>query len=233
MRVLGWNIRRGGRARSDRIVAAIAAHAPDVIVLCEYQESGSAQIIESLRSSGWPHLLVTTQGARQGGIAVLSGSPLVARPRPVALRDLERHYLAVSVPDHGFELRAIYGPLGRDVHRQYWDGLLASLRAESSNAVLVLGDFNSGSPKHDSTNPAAFSGEFFDRLPAIGFTDLWRARHGEDARAHTWQGSRHPYRLDHAFASASLAARMGGCAYSHGERRAAISDHSILLVDIA
>jgi exodeoxyribonuclease-3 len=233
VRVLAWNILRGGRARSDRIVAAIRAHAPDVIVLSEYQAVGSARIIESLRASEWPHLVATSQSSREGGLAVLSATSLEARARPRALRDLARHYLAVRVPAHDLEVRAIYGPLRRAVNERYWAGLLSSLRSARSGHVLVVGDFNSGSPRNDSTSTGVFSGKFFDRLPAMGFTDLWRARRGEDAREHSWEGAKHPYRLDHAFGSAAIAARVSDCAYSHAERGAAVSDHSILLVDLA
>jgi len=232
MRVLAWNILRGGRARSDRIVAAIRAHAPEVIVLSEYQAVGSARIIESLRASGWPHLVATSQSSREGGLAVLSATSLEVRARPRALRDLARHYLAVRVPAHDIEVRAIYGPLHRAVHGRYWSGLLSSLRSARSGQVLVVGDFNSGSSTNDTTSTGMLSGKFFDQLPTMGFTDLWRAKRGEDAREHTWEGSKHPYRLDHAFGTSSLAARVSDCVYSHEERSAALSDHSILLVDI-
>jgi endonuclease/exonuclease/phosphatase family metal-dependent hydrolase len=231
--VLAWNILRGGRGRSERIVDAIRGHAPEVVVLSEYQATGSAKIIESLIASGWSHLVTTSQSSREGGLAVLSATPIEPRARPRALRDLERHYLSVRVPAHDLELRAIYGPLHRAVFRRYWSGLLSSLRAARSGQVLAVGDFNSGSPRNDSPSTGVFSGTFFDRLPAIGFTDLWRAKRGEDAREHTWEGAKHPYRLDHAFGSASIAARVSDCAYSHEERSEAVSDHSILLVDLA
>ena len=232
MRVLAWNILRGGRARTAQIVEAICTHAPEVIVLSEYQAAGSTSIIEALQGNGWPHFIGTTQQKRQGGLAVLSSSLLEARPRPAGLKGFERHYLGVSLPESGLEVRAIYGPLDRMTHGQYWTELLKVLQAESANEVLVVGDFNSGSPNFDAPIAGVFSGKFFDQLPAMGFTDLWRAKSGVDAREHTWQGSKNPYRLDHAFGSASLASRVRACAYSHDERTAAISDHSILLVDI-
>lgn len=40
------------------------------------------------------------------------------------------------------------------------------------------------------------------------------------------------FRLDHAFATPSLAPRIS-CRYSHVEREAGISDHSIMIVEIA
>jgi len=40
------------------------------------------------------------------------------------------------------------------------------------------------------------------------------------------------FRLDHAFATPSLLPRVPGCRYSHREREAGISDHSIVVVEI-
>jgi exodeoxyribonuclease-3 len=40
------------------------------------------------------------------------------------------------------------------------------------------------------------------------------------------------FRIDHAFLSATLAARVGSIRYSHDERLAGISDHSPLILDL-
>ena len=39
------------------------------------------------------------------------------------------------------------------------------------------------------------------------------------------------FRLDHAFVTPALLPSVGRCWYSHGEREAGISDHSILMVE--
>jgi exodeoxyribonuclease-3 len=41
------------------------------------------------------------------------------------------------------------------------------------------------------------------------------------------------FRLDHAFATPSLVPRITTCRYSHVVREAEISDHSIMIVEIA
>ena len=41
------------------------------------------------------------------------------------------------------------------------------------------------------------------------------------------------YRLDHAFCTPPLAERLVACRYSHAEREAGVSDHSVMLIDLA
>jgi exonuclease III len=71
-----------------------------------------------------------------------------------------------------------------------------------------------------------------DRMDAIGFRDLWRHRY-PDGREFTWYSHRgNGFRIDHAFLSPSLANRAGAVRYSHEERLAGLSDHSVLLLDL-
>ena len=81
--------------------------------------------------------------------------------------------------------------------------------------------------------------EHFVRLTdELGWTDLWRASNGAETE-YTWYSKRkggtdrNGFRVDHAFASPALRRRVVSCQYSHEERSAGVSDHSILLVEIA
>jgi len=40
------------------------------------------------------------------------------------------------------------------------------------------------------------------------------------------------FRLDHAFATPSLSPRITSCRYSHAERDAGVSDHSMLILEV-
>ena len=73
---------------------------------------------------------------------------------------------------------------------------------------------------------------FMDRVEAIGFRDLWRHRY-PDGREYSWYSHRgNGFRIDHAFLSPGLAARAGAMRYSHEERLAGLSDHSVLLLEL-
>jgi exodeoxyribonuclease-3 len=68
--------------------------------------------------------------------------------------------------------------------------------------------------------------------------DLWRREHGE-RREHTWFSSPgrtragRGFRIDHAFASRSVAERVTSCRYDHEVRERGWSDHSLLVMDLA
>ncbi len=232
MKVLAWNVRWGGQDRAARIVDAIADHAPAVVVLSEYQPLGSAPILAALHAKGWSHSVANAPPPRRGGLAIMSRSPIHLSARSHGLTAFARHYLAAFLPEYGVELRAVYGPLHNDPHDQFWTEVLADLRSEADRDVLLIGDFNSGASLADSPVSNVFCAHHFAQLPDAGYIDLWRAHAGIDAKEHTWQGPKNPYRLDHAFGSASLRSRTSACSYSHEERLSGISDHSILTVEI-
>jgi exonuclease III len=66
---------------------------------------------------------------------------------------------------------------------------------------------------------------------------MWR-HHNPDTTECTWYskfkgGVRgNGFRLDHAFATLSLRPRVTACRYSHVERDAGVTDHSMVIVEI-
>jgi exonuclease III len=98
--------------------------------------------------------------------------------------------------------------------------------------VCVLHIMAAGSSK---THP--LNAEQFGNLSALGWTDVWR-HHNPGATEWTWYstlkgGARgNGFRLDHCFATPSLLPRLTSCRYSHAERDAGISDHSIAIVEV-
>jgi len=96
---------------------------------------------------------------------------------------------------------------------------------------LLVGDFNTGIGSQDGPS-TSFGG--MDRLMALqncGFTDEWRWFHG-NRMGHTWSRHGKAWRIDHALASPGLLPRIRSCRYSHQERIDAVSDHSIVIIEI-
>jgi exodeoxyribonuclease III len=63
--------------------------------------------------------------------------------------------------------------------------------------------------------------------------EAWRTLNG-DQREYSWISNRHHgFRIDHAFPSPALLPRLIGAKYSHTERQQKISDHSLLIVELA
>jgi len=109
---------------------------------------------------------------------------------------------------------------------------VSAFAARSAGDALAIGDFNTCRAYVDEPGAIDVMAHFMDSMDAIGFCDLWRHRY-PDGREFTWYSHRgNGFRIDHAFLSPSLAARAGVIRYSHEERLAGLSDHSVLLLDL-
>ena len=114
----------------------------------------------------------------------------------------------------------------------YWEALLVSLTARTSHRALAIGDFNTCRAFLDEPGETDRCAHFLDRVNAAGFRDVWR--HRNPARVEpTWFSHRkNGFRIDHAFFSPPLARRTGAVRYSHDERVAGLSDHSLMIVEV-
>lgn len=237
IRVVSWNIRHGGGRRLGAIFDALAGHVPDIIVLTEFRSGPTAPLLERLAAAGWPHTVTSDPPPRRNGVAVLSRELLVAR-RPPRSMPSDRW---VEVPAFGFVLAAVYVPVrGRDPSKKdaYWRGLLEAAAMRRQTSFLFIGDWNTGAPVGDAEPEGrGFSCcEHFDAMSEHGFVDAWRLLHPHQ-RAFSWYSRRggadlHGSCIDHAFVSRPLRDRLVSCEYSDVERRAAVSDHAALLLDL-
>ncbi len=72
----------------------------------------------------------------------------------------------------------MYAPLHREPYPEFWEAVLASVTSEADQRVLVIGDFNAGQSLVDSPATDVLASHYFCRLPACGYTDLWRHGRG-------------------------------------------------------
>jgi exodeoxyribonuclease III len=230
------NIRQGGGRRLGAICDAIIGHAPDVIILTEYRSTPGEPLLSRLADVAWPHFATCEPPPRENGIAVLAREPLVRRP-PI----LPDRWVEVELPVQGFTLAAVHVPVrGRDVRRKdaYWRRLLEYPSLRRSTPFLFAGDWNTGAPLGDAEPEGrGFSCcEHFAAMSEHGFVDAWRRLH-PDGRAYSWYSRRkgrelNGFRIDHAFLSEPLSIRLLACDYSDDERRAGVSDHAPLLLEL-
>ena len=134
-------------------------------------------------------------------------------------------------------LAAVYGPAEGPSIAAFWHAAATWLTCRATCPFIMLGDFNAGASGIDAEDYRFMAGGAFAELAGLGFVDLWRREHG-DTREHTWfsrAGSARPgrgFRIDHAFASPTLAERVISCRYDHDVRERGWSDHSLLIVDL-
>jgi exonuclease III len=230
LRLLAWNIRHGGGARLPAIVQALARHEADILIISEYRGGDSANRLRAaLAGLGYRHMTALTPPPGRNGVLIAArrafrenGAVSTAVPEP---------YRMVRVEVAGLFLCGIYMP-NLLAKVPYWQALIAALAADSGNAALAIGDFNTCRAYVDEPGAIDATAHFMDKVEAIGFCDLWRRRYPE-GREFSWYSSRgNGFRIDHAFLSPALAAQAGAVRYSHEERLAGLSDHSPLILDL-
>jgi len=230
MRLLAWNIRQGGGSRLLRIADALKRHDADIVVLSEYRGGPSApRLVAALHALGYRHATTLVPPPGRNGVLVAARHPF--REHGAVEVGLPEPYRMVSVDFATFRLLGIYMP-NLLAKIPYWEALIAALSPPSANRALAIGDFNTCRAYLDEVGAIDATAHYMDVIEQIGFRDLWRHRY-PDRREYSWFSTRNNgFRIDHAFLSQELAACAGTVHYSHEERIAGLSDHSLLILEL-
>ena len=246
MRLLAWNIQHGGGTRISRIVEEVSAYDPDVIAITEFRSMPGASLVTALRRKGLPNVETTNPTGNQNGIAVFSRTTIrPIRPCPAPPESLVR-WLDIDLPEYGLGIGVLHvmaaGSSARHplnvAKARFWDAMLLAAKARMQMPFLLVGDWNTGLHRLDETGKTFVCADHFGKLSTLGWTDMWRF-HNPGVTEWTWYsklkgGVRgNGFRLDHAFATPSLMKRITSCRYAHPPREARISDHSLLIMELA
>lgn len=232
MRLLTWNILHGGGPRRvPEIVLTLLEHDADVIALSEYRASMGGQIRAILAQHGWAHQLCTDPPPRTNGLLLASRFPIEriqTSPPPSPQR-----FLAAQTG--GLDVVVVHIPEERHSTRKpaAWRHLLGQARALRDRDTVVIGDYNTGRHRLDEAGSTFTCTALLGKLATMGYVDAWRSLNPV-AQEFTWfshEGG--GFRIDHAYLSPSLAGRLLGARYSHVERKARLSDHSVLTVELS
>jgi exonuclease III len=230
MRILSWNIRHGGGRRLPVVLDSIARHAPDVVVLCEYRRTTGPALRAALARLGYRFASATEPSERRNGVLIASRTPV--RGARVLSHWVEEPYRMVRAEvAGGLRLVAVYMPnLLRKV--PYWEAVLRAAGRFRGRDTLFVGDFNTTRHFVDEAGDCCRTSQYMDRIESAGFIDAWRARNpaGREFSWYSYRGN--GFRLDHAFCSADLFAKVRDVYYSHDERARGVSDHSAIVMDL-
>ncbi len=237
MRLLTWNLQHGvGARRMPHLALALLEHAPDLVVLTEWRRAVGGQIAGVLADHGLTQQASSEPRERQNGILVAARTPLRVEPAPASIE--HRLWLDLCLPEAGIWVTGVHVPCSGDERQEARRvRVLAALaelgRARAGLDHAILGDLNLGRHGIDEAG-ATFTGTaFLGRLATLGYVDAWR-RMNPDGREYSWHDHDGAgFRIDHALLSPGLAPRLRSARYSHGERELGLSDHSVLVVDLA
>lgn len=246
MRLVSWNIQQGGGVRIPRIIDALVSHDPDVIALSEFRKTPGTPLCAALTTRCWRYIESTNPAESDNGLCVLSRTPMVCtRPSPAPPENSTR-WLDVNFPDHSFGIGVLHilcavaklkdGVPG-EAKTRFWNAVLEAAEARLHGPFLFIGDFNTGAHRLDEVGRTFVCAAHFAKLSALGWTDMWRHLNSGETEW-TWYsklkgGARgNGFRIDHSFATPNLRSRITSCRYSHTEREAGMSDHSMLIVEL-
>jgi exodeoxyribonuclease-3 len=230
-----WNI-NSVRLREALVRRLLDEAAPDVLCLQETKAPAEKVPLEGFAAMGWRHAVVRGDKG-YNGVAILSRVPIEdAGQRHFCGRGDSRH-VAARLAD-GTLIHNLYVPAGGDVpdreanpkfgHKlDFLEELRAWFAAERPHRAILVGDLNIAPREDDVWNhrqllkvvshtPVEVEG--LGAVQAAGhWTDVTRADIPE-GRLYSWWSYRSPdwdaadkgRRLDHIWASADLAPRMGG-----------------------
>lgn len=234
MRVVTYNIWNGGEERLDDIAAVVAGADPDAVALVEATSRANAG--ELARSLGMELIF----GEANLGFHVAWLSRLAMRSarnhRPALLA---KTLTEIEVESDGGPVRLFATHLAsRHDPRppaEEVPAVLDVLRSAGDAPHLLVGDFNAltvGDPVGEPPPGVEKRGEAVEGVPRLaigplleaGYVDCYRALH-PDEPGYTYLAWAPWLRLDYAFASPALAARLVECDVVGGDLAARASDH--------
>lgn len=229
-RLICWNIRHGGGRRVPQLVTALRQHAPDIVVLTEFRNNENGAVLRAaIADIGLVHQLAGEAEPRENTLLVAARDPF-ERLDATDLAESDRaRCILLQVGD--LHLGAFYFPQ-RDAKASLFEFILRRTPELVAKDALLVGDLNTGKHHLDEDGATFVVPYYLDRLEAAGWTDAWRHHH-PGGREYTWYSTQgNGFRIDHAFASPSMLPKIAKVEYSHDERLAGASDHSVLVVEV-
>jgi exonuclease III len=241
MRLITSNIRSGGsQARTPALGEMLLGFKPDVLVITEFRLNRVGDgLVKQLTSAGLEHCAFTSDTR---GVLIAARQPFEATTNPGNFELYGDGILRARFDS--FDLLGVYMPQKEKMF-QYFDYLIQRAESTPTQAVIAMGDFNTGRNDIDIEQNRRkqrrvnryFAAQHFLELETH-WTEAWRYIHPEGdeyswyARLHR-QGGTNGWRLDHCFVSGVLRDAVHDSFYVHEARLAGLTDHSALVVDIA
>lgn len=254
MRIVTWNV-NSVRARHDRLLAFLERQKPDVVCLQELKVEEAKYPLAEIEAAGYASAVHSQK--TYNGVAILSRRPIEAVTKGLDDGVEDPQARLVSAVISGVRVVSVYVPNGGEMGSDKWQYKLAWLRrmrawlernASPAQPLALCGDFNVAPEAIDCHDPSAWEGEVLfhpeargalSHVTSWGLIDTFRAKHPDESGLFSWWDYRmlgfpknKGLRIDHVFATESLAARCTGSFIDRDERKGeAPSDHAPVVSD--
>ncbi len=256
MKLVTWNV-NSIRARQERALGWLAANSPDVVCLQETKVEDSGFPFEALTAAGYH---AVTLGQRSyNGVAILSREPVEDVLRGFDDGEPEEQARVIAATLRGVRIVGVYVPngqaLGSDkyVYKLAWFERLGRYIAKHSAGgvpLVLCGDMNVAPEDRDVHDPKLWRGKVHCSEPERAamakvltcgeMVDAFRI-HNQEAGHYSWWDYRGialfrnlGLRIDHIFATPSLAPRITECTIDREARKGdGASDHAPVIATIS
>jgi exodeoxyribonuclease III len=246
MRVITWNV-AGRVTRHAEQAEAVAAVAPDVVALQEVTAKTAPWWREALAAAGLAHCAGTrAEPPRRLGVLTAAREPLRELPKPDDLPWPER-VLCTALGE--LEIVNVHSPISPSpgLAKVLTHEVMAAYLGGRAAPAILCGDLNTPRRELPDGELLTFAHDSKGRLREergerwnqaeralvrdLGWVDAYRVLHGYGQRSASWTYAhdRGGYRLDHVLLN-GLTPR--AAEYVHDWRRAGLSDHSALVVEL-
>lgn len=225
MKILSWNIRQGGGTRSDSIASILIKDNSDVIILSEFQNNTSGQLIRiKLMMNGYYFQSPSTDDSEKNGVLIATKKPCSFLldtdtkdfPESVVLCTLNNYFIyGVYLPHKKKHCRLEY--------------IMEKLKSFPYPSILA-GDFNTGFNRIDQVGDSFWYQEQLRSLNKLDIIDAWRSIHGNKKEYSWFSHQQNGYRYDHTWISKPLESCIKECYYLHEWREEGLSDHSPMIL---
>ena len=243
LRILSYNILKGGTARETALAAVISSCEPDIVVL---QEAYSPPVVQRLAASCGFNSWASSQGHSVAFLSRIAIAGYVWRRVRWAKRAYLEIVTAADFRIYGVHLSAVHSNLTEQRRAYELRALLRSVERHQHGLHVVTGDFNTLAPGErlnmDKLPPrlralAWVTGKSIRWITIrmmleAGYVDGYRKFHGDEG--HTFTTWDPHVRLDYAFVPEAFKGNIVRCEVvrDHPKLKEA-SDHFPVLTEIA
>ena len=253
MKVVTWNV-NSVRVREARLVAFLAREQPDVVCLQELKVVDDDFPTEAVRAAGYEAATFGQKTYNGVGILAKVGTQVENVSRSFGDGDDDAQARVIAADIMGVRVVSIYVPNGGDIGAEKWaykQSWLKRLRAyvaakmDLNGHALICGDINIAPEIRDVAKPDRWKNSVlfhpemtaaFQGIISLGLVDVTRLHHPGEG-PFTWWDYRmlgfpkgDGLRIDHIFASKSLAATCSEVRVDRDERKGTQpSDHAPLI----
>jgi exonuclease III len=216
MKILNWNIRWGGKSLEGKIVEHILLNDADLVVLTEFKNNDSGEIIRNDLAKNYPFFQYSSNERNKNGVAIFSKNSIILRTT--------NFVHAENILEFEFEnINFIATFCANDDITQDFISYVLTKKTEVS--TVIIGDLNAG-PR--GSNIDRYDG--LSDLAANGFVDIWRLLNSGIFWSYRYDNKKS--QPDHCFSSDDLAVRFESIEFVYNVIDEKISDHAIMICEL-